>query len=49
MIPRKKEKLVEIGKEAEPFIVEPLEEPIPNKESTPAPVEPEREPEKVPA
>lgn len=41
-----------IGKEGQPFIVEPLEDPVVvplEPISEPAPIEPAREPEKVPA
>lgn len=41
---------MDIGKEAEPFVIEPLEDPVPGRERAPI-REPEREPEpeKVPA
>lgn len=46
--------MVDIGEESEPFVVEPIVEPVPGKKSQPAPVHdpiPEfvPEPERVPA
>ena len=43
--------LMDIGKESEPYVIEPLEDPVPNREPAPAPEEPVYAPdrEKVPA
>jgi hypothetical protein len=40
---------MDLGKEAAPYVIEPLVEPVPGREPSPAPVEPDYAPEPVKA